>query len=316
MLVGAPAGDSFRVLDSFSPHRPPRRGPAPHRRAQPHRHGARARGPARLRRPPRPPPGAPHARHRHRGLPPRGQRPRVPRPGEARDRPRHRRHHRPRGSRAGAGNPAPLCCHDGGRRALLFDIGGGSTELAWVRMTDGHPALIGYNSLPVGVVTLAERWGGAGFTPDGFSAMVDDVAARLACVRVHPLHRPRDPQRRRHLARHLRHGDDAGRHRPGTATLSPAAGGRHGAERRGCRRRADQPAGDGPRGPGAASVCRPGPGRFRPARLRGVRRDHPAVARAAGDRRRPRPARGHAAAHDARRRPASAPRRTGLRRSA
>jgi exopolyphosphatase/guanosine-5'-triphosphate,3'-diphosphate pyrophosphatase len=70
--------------------------------------------------------------------------------------------------------------HDGGRRALLFDIGGGSTELAWVRMTDGHPTLIGYDSLPVGVVTLAERWGGAGFTPDGFSAMVDDVAARLA----------------------------------------------------------------------------------------------------------------------------------------
>jgi exopolyphosphatase/guanosine-5'-triphosphate,3'-diphosphate pyrophosphatase len=70
--------------------------------------------------------------------------------------------------------------NDGGRRALLFDIGGGSTELAWVRMTDGHPTLIGYDSLPIGVVTLAERWGGAGFTPDGFSAMVDDVAARLA----------------------------------------------------------------------------------------------------------------------------------------
>jgi exopolyphosphatase/guanosine-5'-triphosphate,3'-diphosphate pyrophosphatase len=67
-----------------------------------------------------------------------------------------------------------------GRRALLFDIGGGSTELAWVRLTEGRPALIGYDSLPVGVVTLAERWGGAGFTPDGFAAMVDDVAARLA----------------------------------------------------------------------------------------------------------------------------------------
>jgi exopolyphosphatase/guanosine-5'-triphosphate,3'-diphosphate pyrophosphatase len=69
---------------------------------------------------------------------------------------------------------------NGGRRALLFDIGGGSTELAWVRLTEGRPALIGYDSLPVGVVTLAERWGGAGFTPDGFAAMVDDVAARLA----------------------------------------------------------------------------------------------------------------------------------------
>jgi exopolyphosphatase/guanosine-5'-triphosphate,3'-diphosphate pyrophosphatase len=69
--------------------------------------------------------------------------------------------------------------HCAERRALLFDIGGGSTELAWVRVTEGRPVLIGYDSLPVGVVTLAERWGSAGFTPDGFAAMVDDVAARL-----------------------------------------------------------------------------------------------------------------------------------------
>ena len=67
----------------------------------------------------------------------------------------------------------------GGRRALLFDIGGGSTELAWVRLGDGRPQLIGYDSLPVGVVTLAEHWGGAGFTEDGFAAMVDEVARRL-----------------------------------------------------------------------------------------------------------------------------------------
>jgi exopolyphosphatase/guanosine-5'-triphosphate,3'-diphosphate pyrophosphatase len=67
-----------------------------------------------------------------------------------------------------------------GRRALLFDIGGGSTELAWVRLDpSGRPELIGYASLPVGVVTLAERFGEAGFDPDGFEAMVDDVAARL-----------------------------------------------------------------------------------------------------------------------------------------
>ncbi|MBV9785785.1 MAG: Ppx/GppA family phosphatase [Acidisphaera sp.] len=74
---------------------------------------------------------------------------------------------------------APLL-HRGGRRALLFDIGGGSTELAWVRLTEGRPALIGYDSLPVGVVTLAERFGADGCTPEGFAAMVDDVAARLA----------------------------------------------------------------------------------------------------------------------------------------
>ena len=67
------------------------------------------------------------------------------------------------------------------RRALLFDIGGGSTELSWVRLCNGCPPhLIGYASLPVGVVTLAERFGPAGFTESGFAAMVGDVSARLA----------------------------------------------------------------------------------------------------------------------------------------
>jgi exopolyphosphatase/guanosine-5'-triphosphate,3'-diphosphate pyrophosphatase len=67
-----------------------------------------------------------------------------------------------------------------GRRALLFDIGGGSTELAWVRLgTNGRAELIGYASLPVGVVSLAERFGEASFCPEGFDAMVDDVVARL-----------------------------------------------------------------------------------------------------------------------------------------
>lgn len=74
---------------------------------------------------------------------------------------------------------APLLT-DQGRRALLFDIGGGSTELAWVRLGGGGTELIGYKSLPIGVVTLAERWGDAGFTEDGFAAMVADVADRLA----------------------------------------------------------------------------------------------------------------------------------------
>jgi exopolyphosphatase/guanosine-5'-triphosphate,3'-diphosphate pyrophosphatase len=73
---------------------------------------------------------------------------------------------------------APLLAGEG-RRALLFDIGGGSTELAWVRLSDGRAELIGYESLPVGVVTLAERWGQAGFDPEGFEAMVEDVVARL-----------------------------------------------------------------------------------------------------------------------------------------
>jgi exopolyphosphatase/guanosine-5'-triphosphate,3'-diphosphate pyrophosphatase len=73
---------------------------------------------------------------------------------------------------------APLLA-TGCRRALLFDIGGGSTELVWVRLTADGPELAGYVSLPVGVVTLADRFGSAGFDPEGFAAMVEDVKARL-----------------------------------------------------------------------------------------------------------------------------------------
>ncbi|MDE2517521.1 MAG: Ppx/GppA family phosphatase [Rhodospirillales bacterium] len=73
---------------------------------------------------------------------------------------------------------APLLA-DGGRRALVFDIGGGSTELAWVRLCGEAPALIGYISMPVGVVTLAEQFGPARFTAEGYAAMREEVAARL-----------------------------------------------------------------------------------------------------------------------------------------
>jgi exopolyphosphatase/guanosine-5'-triphosphate,3'-diphosphate pyrophosphatase len=77
-----------------------------------------------------------------------------------------------------------------GRRALLFDIGGGSTELAWVRVDCGGPSLIGYASLPVGVVTLAERFGACAFTEEGFDAMVEDVTERLvAFERIHCISR-------------------------------------------------------------------------------------------------------------------------------
>ena len=72
------------------------------------------------------------------------------------------------------------------RRALLFDIGGGSTELAWVRLGGALPDLIGYDSLPVGVVSLAERYGRHAFTDDGYEAMVDEVRTRLVPFeRVH-----------------------------------------------------------------------------------------------------------------------------------
>jgi len=75
---------------------------------------------------------------------------------------------------------ASLICQ-AGRRALLFDIGGGSTEIAWVRVNcDGSaPELVGYISLPVGVVTLSERCANACYTEAGFAGVVADIAAML-----------------------------------------------------------------------------------------------------------------------------------------
>jgi exopolyphosphatase / guanosine-5'-triphosphate,3'-diphosphate pyrophosphatase len=80
---------------------------------------------------------------------------------------------------------APLlarsCNGPAATRALLFDIGGGSTELAWLRLdATGRPNLIGCASLPLGVVTLAERHGAAAFTASGFAAMVAEAAAFFA----------------------------------------------------------------------------------------------------------------------------------------
>jgi exopolyphosphatase/guanosine-5'-triphosphate,3'-diphosphate pyrophosphatase len=75
---------------------------------------------------------------------------------------------------------ASLICQ-AGRRALLFDIGGGSTEIAWVRVNcDGSaPELTGYLSLPIGVVTLSERCGTACYTEAGFAGVVADITAML-----------------------------------------------------------------------------------------------------------------------------------------
>ncbi|EFG84098.1 exopolyphosphatase [Novacetimonas hansenii ATCC 23769] len=66
-------------------------------------------------------------------------------------------------------------------RALLFDIGGGSTEIAWVR-TDharARQSLIGYLSLPMGVITISEQLGDSAFTPGGYRHMVAMVRAQL-----------------------------------------------------------------------------------------------------------------------------------------
>jgi len=66
---------------------------------------------------------------------------------------------------------------------LLFDIGGGSSEIIWLdRARDGLSPrrLQSWESLRLGVVSLAERFGGDEVTPESFIAMTDYVAEALA----------------------------------------------------------------------------------------------------------------------------------------
>ncbi len=67
------------------------------------------------------------------------------------------------------------------RRALVFDIGGGSTELMWLGLEgSGAPRLVAWTSLPCGVVALAERHGSGRISPSVFEGMVGEVARILA----------------------------------------------------------------------------------------------------------------------------------------
>lgn len=75
---------------------------------------------------------------------------------------------------------------------LVFDIGGGSTELVWLDLrrrpaaaahtlnrADVQACISAWTSLPVGVVTLAEMYGGRDVTRASYEAMVADVSSRL-----------------------------------------------------------------------------------------------------------------------------------------
>jgi len=84
--------------------------------------------------------------------------------------------------------------------AIVFDIGGGSTEIVWLRLWSGHgrrrrPQILGSVSLPFGVVTLTDRFGGSEVPPATYRAMVTEAIAALA-----PFERAHD------LLRHVRTG--------------------------------------------------------------------------------------------------------------
>lgn len=68
--------------------------------------------------------------------------------------------------------------------ALLFDIGGGSTEIIWLGMTPdddegGEGRMLGSISLPLGVVNFSERYGGRHVDRSTYDAMFDEVDAAL-----------------------------------------------------------------------------------------------------------------------------------------
>ncbi len=69
--------------------------------------------------------------------------------------------------------------------ALIFDIGGGSTEIIWMRRdAGGVPAVLASASEPVGVVNLAESWDGGAFDEAGFAKLRDAMIERFAAVKL------------------------------------------------------------------------------------------------------------------------------------
>src|SRR6516164_1503778 len=69
-----------------------------------------------------------------------------------------------------------------GRGAILFDIGGGSTELVRIERDpeNPEPRIKAWMSIPYGVVTLAEQFGGRDVTPEIYAAMERAVADHVA----------------------------------------------------------------------------------------------------------------------------------------
>lgn len=60
--------------------------------------------------------------------------------------------------------------------ALVFDVGGGSTEVVWLWLgADPVPEILGWMSCPTGVVTLTERNGAHDFTPEAYERTVREI---------------------------------------------------------------------------------------------------------------------------------------------
>lgn len=79
-----------------------------------------------------------------------------------------------------AAGAEPLLDEDA-ETAVVFDIGGGSTEVMWVKRSATGADVLAWISMAAGVVTLSERHGGGrDVAPERYDAMRADVAALLA----------------------------------------------------------------------------------------------------------------------------------------
>ena len=68
--------------------------------------------------------------------------------------------------------------------ALVFDIGGGSTELIWLDLREQkrRPKILKWGSIPLGVVTLGEKFLDRLDAPGTYEEMVKDVTDRLMAL--------------------------------------------------------------------------------------------------------------------------------------
>ena len=74
---------------------------------------------------------------------------------------------------------------DEAEATVLFDIGGGSSEIVWMsaRRPTARARIAAWESLRLGVVSLAETFGGDDVTPEIFAAMIAHVDARARALR-------------------------------------------------------------------------------------------------------------------------------------
>ena len=186
LLIARPTARRLSRRRRVLPHHPPRRRRC--RFAADQRGGdcARGRGAAGL--PRQDARARRHARaaHRHRGLPRGRERRGVPRPRRRRG----RRSNSKSSIRATEARLAAAGCtravRSGRSAASSCSISAaalpswcGSAGRTGAAADRRWPSIVGWASLPVGVVTLAERYGGTAVPRDVYDAMVDEVAASV-----------------------------------------------------------------------------------------------------------------------------------------